>query len=205
MERIDTKKFLDNRTILVKKIGEVVKLGYFPTRGHEKYTFRFVNGGQEQIKDYINCFAHAFFNFSNEELRDLFVENGEVKTELLNEFWDFGIDRNNVDESLERLISGLVRSTGLKAEKCTEVTECGKNQWKVGVYYREPRNGKSSDFHFLRWEEDSFCWSSKNGDESRVDSFYELPYIYRKDYKLIAVYMVTNEYAKNKTSQEKTL
>lgn len=204
METVSTKSFIDNRRILVKKINEVVKLGFLPNRGNEKYFQRFVEQSDEHISDYINCFAHAFFNFSNKEIKDLFVENGEIKTELLNEFWDFSIDKNHAEESLEKLITGLVRNSGLKAEKCTEATECDKNQWKVGVYYRN-KKGKSTDFHFLRWEENEFCWSSKNGDETRVDKFYELPYIYRNDYKLVAVYMVTNEYAKNKTAQEKTL
>ncbi len=201
MQSLSTKTFLNNRTVLVKKIEKIVKLGFLPNRGNERYYQRFVDDKSEHISDYINCFAHAFFNFSNKEIKDLFVENGEIKTELLNEFWDFSIDKNNVDGSLERLITSMVRDSGLKVSKCTEATECENNQWKVGVYYRD-KKGKSTDFHFLKWEDDEFCWSSKNGDETRVDKFYELPYTYRNDYRLVAVYMVTNEYAKNKSNDK---
>lgn len=197
MESLNAKNFCSNRKILVKKIEQVVKLGFLPKRGNEKYYYRFVNERNEYISDYINCFAHAFFNFSNQEIKDLFVENGEIKKELLDEFWYFSIDEHDVEGSLEKLVTGLVRDSGLKASKCKDSTECANNQWKVGVYYREG-TGESSDFHFLKWEDDEYCWSSKNGNETRVDKFYELPYVYRKDYKLIDVYMVTNEFAKDK-------
>lgn len=181
------------RAKLILKIETVVKHGFLPNRGYESYKFKF-EGTKTEFAEEINCFAHAFFNFNNKQLNQLFVEQNKIQSDLLSEFWRFNLKHSNTaEQNLEPLLD-IVRKTGLKVQPCGEKDEVKSNEWKVAVYYDEGAIKNELDFHFLRQEEDG-VWTSKNADESRVEQYYELPYVFRKTYFLVGVYKVTNKYA----------
>lgn len=188
------------REKVILKLQNVYK-HRFLGRGYQKYNLRFEglqNGQKQYYNEKVNCFEHAFFNLSNEKLSEIFVEDGVLDEEALEQFWEFNIKpEKTVNENLEPLLD-FVKKSGLKLEKCDEMAECKDNQWKVAVYYRERQGDVDEDFHFMRSEKEGI-WTSKDGKESRVEQYFELPVVfknYKTTYKLVDVFMVTHELEK---------
>ena len=183
------------KTIL--KLKKVFMLGYCPERKGESYSF--VNPYTDiNYYQQINCFAHACFNLTNQQITSNCFEKNDIDSfkNLIDDYWE-------EDKSIERKLTTFVRKTGLKIEECSDEEDLEENQWRVALYFFTGYFFR--DFHFLLNEKDG-SWSSKYGTEDVLEFFENRPdeFVVEKygdHYQYYGTYKITNPYAgKNKES-----
>jgi len=176
---------------LIKKLNKLFKKGYLPSRHNVSYNGQYTKG--EQIENLTNCFTHACFNITNEDLKRMNItkENAswiQIRTVLYD---DFFLDEEETAKSL----FSYVRETGLEVEEDNDNSILKKNEWRVALYFRYPLfdNG---DYHFLLQERDG-SWTEKVGTSPTVSSLPSLPQKLHgfNGYDLYKTYKITNPYA----------
>ena len=183
---------MEKRVPVIKKIGKIFELGYVPSRGDETYSFKTKNS--ILTGNILNCFAHACFNLTNEQIDELNLYEDEI-------FDLQGYNRSNLSqmkkEDVAQHFAGLIKDAGLIVEPCLEETVLNGNQWKIALYFDEIEFGGSKslrDFHFLIQEEDG-SWSGKAGYTPRVKKFDKLTEKLDYYYSFYECYAITNPFA----------
>lgn len=177
------------KTIL--KLKKFFMLGYCPDRKGESYSFVNPYSKMNYYK-HINCFAHACFNLTNQQITENCLE--QIDTDsfkfLIEDYWE-------TDQSIFNRLASFIKKTGLKIEKCTDDEGLEDNQWRVALYFC---NGYFfRDFHFLLNEKDG-SWSGKYGTEDVLEFFDKRPEEYVSEkfkdvYKYYGSYKITNPFA----------
>ena len=186
------------KTIL--KLKKIFMLGYCPQRSGESYSFVNPYTNINYYKQ-INCFAHACFNLTNNQITSNCFEKIDISSfkNLIDDYWE-------TNESIANKLFDFVKKTGLKIEECSDGEKLEENQWKVALYFCDGPFFR--DFHFLLKEKDG-RWSSKYGNEDVLEFFNERPkeFVVEKyddHYKFYGTYKITNPYAgKNKENLPK--
>lgn len=173
-----------NIEILIKKINVIYKKGYMPAREKENY-------GELYAKS-VNCFGHACFNLSNEDLKKI----DEYMPELREFFRSFNCGIGNYFKEARNRI----KKVGLNIESSSSAEKIAKNQWKI-AYYQMYDEFFGSDVHFIIQGKDG-KWYSKIGSNEEVEVFNRLPKVFNKKYDLMGVYKITNPYVKLEKEQE---
>ena len=175
------------REPIIKRIGEIVRLGYVRERGDEGYG---------DLGGSVNCFVHACFNLTNEQIVSLGLD--EFKYMFVSPFG--GFEDSSVLAAKEEMMD-FVRQTGLEIEDELVPKVLKENQYRVALYFSRGfiENMGGKDFHFLVQEKDG-SWSGKCGSMTHhVDHFDKLeeslPHGPGNRYMLDSVMIVTNPYA----------
>ena len=183
---------MKKRVPIIKRIGKIFELGYVPSRGDETYYFKTQNS--IMTGHIFNCFAHACFNLTNEQIDELNLYEDEI-------FHMQGYNRDILGTLEKKEVAehffGLIKDAGLIVEPCLEETILNNNQWKIALYFDEIEFGKDRrlrDFHFLLQEKDG-TWSGKAGYTPRVKTVETLPEELDFYYKFYECYSITNPYA----------
>ena len=178
------------KTIL--KLRQIFSMGYVPSRGEQSYSF--VNHNDNAtFAQHINCFAHACFNLTNEQIEDgLFdyLDRLSFSSHIHNS------NCNYIEE--EKSFINFVRSSGLEMRPlgADELIShhpqfIADNEWIVAVYYTNARNKK--DIHFFLREKDG-SWSGKLGFRDEITHFAELPIPYYSHNESNDVYYFHKQY-----------
>ena len=178
---------------IIKRISEIFELGYVPCRGDESYFYK--TKKLSKTGDLLNCFGHAVFNFTNEQLDSLNLCNSEIFE--LQGYTGHDLDKKDKQEIADHFC-GIIKDAGLLVTACSADATMKFNQWKVALYFDKfTINNKSyiRDFHFLRQEKDG-TWSGKSGYRPEVKKIDKLPQNYDYYYTLFEVYSITNPHAK---------
>ncbi len=171
-----------NRDGIIKKLNEIFRQGYTPSRGKEEYSVDCIDN--IPIARLANCFVHACFNLKNDHYWDYYITSREAKQ--MKCFYNESDD----DELVQKKLITFVKRTGLLIKPCDQNLVVRENQWKVGLYFSNW--SCLSDYHFLLQEKDG-TWSGKRGLTKLVDRFEELPQqVY--DYELKEIFVITNPY-----------
>lgn len=173
----DTKK----RQAIIKKLNMIYKKGYMPEREKEKYS--------ELHAEVVNCFGHACFNLSNNDLDEFKCYFDELK-DFFRKFEVIGI-QNYFKEAKNR-----IQQVGLKIEQSSLKEPIKKNQWKIAYYVMYDPSISSSDLHFMIQSQDG-KWISKMGKHTELEVFNKLPNVFHRDYELCGIYKITNPYIKS--------
>ncbi len=166
---------------LIKKLNMIYKKGYLPAREKSRYSELHANA--------VNCFGHACFNLSNNDLKKLEPYLDELKLFFRN-FGSRGI-RNYFNEAAER-----INKVGLKIERSSLSEQIQKNQWKI-AYYLMHDEFIGNDVHFMIQGKNG-KWTSKLGSTKTIQVFDKLPETYNDNYSLMGIYKITNPYVKLK-------
>lgn len=173
----------------ILKLKKIFRLGYLPNRGKEQYSF------VSNSANVTNCFEHACFNLTNEQLKD-FNEND------LKNFFALPV-LANVDLSREEMFDAVkkeIAKTGLKVKKTAENLK--ENEWNVAMYF----SNYDIDVHFLLQEKNG-GWSGKFGQSQKTDHYSFLPLKLvgvLTDYKLYKVFTIENPYLSKENKEEMT-
>ena len=170
---------------LIKKINMIYKKGYMPAREKEKYS--------ELHAKSVNCFGHACFNLSNDDLKQMDKYMPELKYFFRN-FNSCGI-RNYFSEAQNR-----IENVGLKIERSSLSEHVQKNQWKI-AYYLMHDEFLGNDVHFMLQDRNG-KWYSKTGSNAEIEVFNTLPKVFNKNYSLMGVYKITNPYIKLENEED---
>ncbi len=179
-------KVAEEKVKTSKKIHALVKNGFLPNRGKEPYS-----GPAIMLA---NCFEHACFNFTNQQL----VENVSDEGSYL-----FGEISPFPTNTFFNQISKVIVDVGLTFKPCEINDILERNEWKVAIYF------SNFDFHFLKQEEDK-SWSGKNGWVGSLELYEDLPnQIFRynapkgdSSYKLFGLYSLKNPNAKEDNEKQ---
>ncbi len=177
---------------VIKSINKVLRLGN-PFRGTQKYIYH--------NHSYVNCFCHACFNFSNDDIENFL---SDCPTKIYGNFF-IGTGEQTIKPTKQHMVD-FIKSTGLKIEKCKKNTILKPNQYKVALFFAVSKHSPHRDFHFLR-QEPNGQWTGKNGFRSNKVEIFEtlpktLPYTGNNPYKLNEVFVITNPY-RTKTEEDK--
>ena len=164
---------------IIKKLNMIYRNGYVPSRDMSKYCHKFTT--------VVNCFGHACFNLTDEEL-EKFSHNKKDLLEFFRHFGSVGI------YNIFREAKNRVREVGLKIEECTVKDKMQKNQWKVACFVQNDEFA-GTDLHFMLQGKDG-KWTSKMGTNPEVEVLDKLPKTFRENYKLAGIYKITNPYVK---------
>ena len=167
------------REALLKKLNTIYKKGYIPSRESSEYNQLYTKT--------INCFAHACFNLSNDDLQKL----NPYKSELHDFFRNFG---SCGVYNYFKVATEKMRQVGLSVQKSSLSESIQKNQWKI-AYYIMNDEFSGTDIHFMIQGQDG-KWTSKVGSTSKIEVYDKLPDYYHNDYSLIGIYKITNPYIK---------
>lgn len=172
---------------LIKKLRNIVSLGHVPNRELENYFY--ITQNNEDVCMCINCFAHACFNLSNEDIEMLGI------TEKHGQFFgNFNGFFTTPDEGLERQIVDFVEKTGLQMRPVLKHDEAlNRNQWKVAMYI-DHMNWFGKDFHFFLQEKDG-SWSHKQGYSSNVQKKETIGEKHQQ-YDYYKTFIITNPFAR---------
>ena len=168
------------KTKATLKIKKIFKKGYLPARNYKPYS--------KHSQEIANCFEHAIFNLTEEDLKHFSITDQE-KFFSIPELKDDTLSREEIFDIIKKNIS----KTGLKIKP---VQEGKKNAWNVAMYFSEDE----IDFHFLRQEEDGF-WTGKFGRKETVEKYRILPLTIQTDllkYSLYKVFSVESPFTKEK-------
>ena len=168
---------------IVKKLNMIYKRGYIPKRESMKYSYYHACA--------VNCFGHACFNLSNNDLKKL----EPYLLELHDYFRDFSSTKHSFIEEAKNRITNV----GLKVEKSSLSETIQKNQWKI-AYYVKNDEFTGRDLHFMIQGKDG-SWLSKIGSNSEIEIFKNLPNEFRDKYYLSGIYKITNPYVKIKDDE----
>ena len=169
---------------MIKKLNMIYKKGYLPARERKRYS--------ELHAKAVNCFGHACFNLSNNDLKKLEPYLDELK-DFFRNFDGCGL-RNYLNEAETR-----IKKVGLKIESSSIDEHMQKNQWKI-AYYIMNNASLGNDIHFMIQGKNG-KWTSKAGSLPNIQVFDKLPKIYNDDYSLVGIYKITNPYAKLKEEE----
>lgn len=189
------------KRLTILKLNTLVSLGHLPARGNERYDIVHPKYNEKNgylvncYGDLINCFAHACFNLSNNQIREL-----DINTVDMVNFSQFVPHRNASDLEIEKNLTSFVNSTGLRMRSCNPQGIMKSNEWKVSLYLCKQPDIR--DFHFFLQEKDG-SWSSKygyNADQlSTLDTLperYVAP-IFHDEYYYYKTYAIENPYVKD--------
>ncbi len=184
-----------NNEKTISKLHEVFKAGYRPSRLKQSYRTWIKIGDHDEIHpiEVLNCLAHAFFNPTNEVLRDYkFTKSDDV--------FSFCNPTIGPDKTFSEILH-FVKDVGLKAE------ECGRNKtvnqfesWKVDAYFK---CYPFADYHFML-QESKGIYSHKGGYVGDVQILCETPNEYF-GYDYFATYLITNVHANENNPYNKPL
>lgn len=190
------------KKITILKLNKIVSLGYLPARGGERYdimhpVYNEKNGYLVNCYgDLINCFAHACFNLSNRQIRDLNIDT----LDMVN-FSQFVPSYNASNQEIENNLTSFVRATGLKMNACNPEGLMKANEWKVALYLCKAPDLR--DFHFFLQEKDG-TWSSKYGYNAselstlpELTDHYTAP-IFHDTYDYYKTFAIENPFAREK-------
>ena len=174
---------------LCDRIKNIYENGYVASRNTNESYSKMIDG-YAYACDFVNCYGHAVFNFTNKLLGNV------VSFKLFSYFPGITHDSNSKAE--ERLMA-LPEQVGLKVTPWSVERSIEPNEWLVALYF--DRN-QSKDFHFLLQEAPN-VWSSKLGYTGYVELICnsKLPEIYcsgfdkNNPYDLYGVYKITNKKA----------
>ena len=192
-EILKRKEIMYKNFPVVKKINQILKLGYVPARKNQSYMA--VTREGYVVSDIANCLEHSFFNLTNQHFYAYNITYSETDI-----FFSFlNPDFTNPRVQMIEEVLAFVKSTGLKIRPCKEDKKLGANQWKVGAYFAErPVNMPQlqCDIHFVLQEQDG-TWSSKFGQFEDIKIYKNLPKKINtefREYELVNTYQVTNPY-----------
>ena len=172
----------------ILKLQQIFKLGYVPSRGGQSYRIA-ENGIIKNYASIPNCFAHACFNLTNEQL----ARFNEADFRAFRGFVQSVFHMNNY---IAKDLFDFVKECGLKVQRSNGKLPKYSNEWKVALYFGTERFKK--DYHFLLLEKDG-TWSSKIGCESEIKYFdfppKELMCNYEYPYQLYGIFKITNPFA----------
>lgn len=193
------------QTIL--KLNKIFKKGYLPSRKDALYK-AYHKTDNNELKWYANCFIHACFNLSNEQLQNFNLKEME-------DLFDH-IDYKKVSNSdkIKESLFSVIKKAGLKVEKTSKNHKCNNNQWIVAYYLAIKdynlgiKNKLYDDYHFILKEKDG-KWSEKVGVTSTVNVYNEPPQKLQRPnsqniYFLQGYYLITNPYAKKARQKGET-
>ena len=189
----------ENEEGTILKLNKIFKLHhYVPARGSQSYSEKH-NGGF-CFSNIVNCFAHACFNLTNDQLNDFSTLECQCY---------FGHKIDYLEQPTKEIKANLfyfIKDTGLTVRRTFKSAKLKENQWLVALYFGIYLfDGKNQDFHFLLKEKDG-TWSGKIGTTQKVE-YYKIP---PKDfvstcnykYKLDGFYVITNPYLENTKEEE---
>jgi len=169
----------------ILKLQKLVKMGYCPARLNQDYRECF----QFKIP---NCFAHACFNLTNEQIATLSPADYKAFRGFIQSIF-------HANKYIAKDLIEFVKQCGLKVKKSNTSLPKHDNEWKVALYFGSERFKK--DFHFLLLEKDG-RWSGKHGESYKVSYYDEAPkfleYNYEYPLELYGIYKITNPYAPKK-------
>ncbi len=186
---------MKERRSLIKDISTIFALGYVPSRGDESYLYK--TKSHTTTASLCNCFGHACFNLTNQQLDDLNIYDSDIIA--LQGYCGADLSIKTKSEITKHLFK-IVKDAGLIVKPCTKESILKNNQWKVALYFDELSIYNKTylrDFHFLKQEKDG-SWSSKIGYRPEVKKVETLPKQYDYYYSLYGVYSITNPNAKEK-------
>lgn len=178
---------------LIKDLKNIFKQGYIPSR--ERQSYRYLTKSNDYAYSLINCFAHSFFNLTNEQIDQIKLSSAKAFN-----FGDWNVLKSLSDQEKEKVLKKklkFINDIGLNVEKGGEYDEIKSNQWKIAYYF----DMNLGDLHFMLQERDG-SWSSKKGKENIIERSSDLPYVYDNRYILKGVLIVTNPNAKTQESEE---
>lgn len=135
----------DNR--IISRLKSVIKDGHLPCRFTEKYT--------QLTAERVNCFAHACFNLSNEQIR-LCLKQSDA------DFFKLSGRKIGKEADAEDILMNIICSSGLNVEKTkVKINDCvlKNNQWIVTLFFTKyfgTHPHLMRDFHFLLQEKTNF-------------------------------------------------
>lgn len=173
-----------NRERTAKKLKEIFKMGYLPSRRSESYYVKLPNGYCTARLG--NCLEHACFNLKNEQF---YKYNFDF--EDMHAFQEF-MDPNKNLKEITHDIFNFVESCGLEVRQAKSILK-QKNEWKVALYFRTC-SMFGDDYHFLL-QEKSGVWTGKMGNGENLQRYFTLRKSIR-DYDLYGVYTIKNPNAK---------
>lgn len=180
----------------IKKLYKVFKDGYRPSRLKQTYCMWIKTNNREGFNpiDICNCVAHAFFNPTNEILKNYgFDSQDDI-------FGTFGANQGSAAVFSE--ILHFVKDVGLKVEECARDTTISNfKSWKVDAYFRYIST--NPDYHFML-QESRGIYSHKWGFSGDVSVLCEAPEHYR-NYDYCATYLITNIHADENNAYNKPL
>ncbi len=173
------------KTIL--KLRKIFQEGYLPSRYDDEYIF--VAYLDKDLAEITNCFEHACFNLTNDQLENFDKDDFE-------NFFSMPKLQNpdlSKSETFKTIIK-QIKETGLKVGEMKENPK--KNEWNVAMYFSDD----DIDVHFLIQEQDGH-WTGKVGKSPKVDNFSILPLNVSgvfSDYTLFKVFSIENPYCASK-------
>ena len=185
-------KVMNNKEMILKNLNEIFRKGYVPARGSESYRVHLSNG--ERASEMVNCLEHACFNLTNEQLDKCCLNKNDSN-------FCCDTEPSYVNEEYENSLLGLIKSVGLKVNRCKENAVLKENQWKVALYFED--SDVFRDFHFMLQEKNNM-WSSKQGVLDNVELYDEPPLVFKKYYVKYGTYKITNPYIQSGKKDNKT-
>jgi hypothetical protein len=194
------KNEFDKREIVISKLKKIITSGHTPSRSHNTYGI---------IPSFSsNCFIHACFNLTDEQLQSF---NGNEMFEIMKHI---NGSKPSTDKEIKNNLFSVVKATGLNIESTEKDYSCNNNQWVVAFYLGarkyslEPgKRPVYEDYHFML-KEKSGEWSEKQGTSTEINIIDNPPISYKSNenvYLLQGFYLITNPYAeliKNKNINE---
>lgn len=171
----------------LEKLYMVFKDGYRPSRLLQSYYDVTVDQYFDRSR-ITNCLAHAFFNLTNEILRDYGFTDDDKET-----FRDWQGDAEKIFLDIEHFVSDV----GLKIEKCPQKTILkDPKSWLVHAYYRPEDDIWHKDFHFILDESPAGksvpFYTHRLGFRNEVMAYQGVPEKTFFNYTYQATYTVTN-------------
>lgn len=190
------------KRVTILKLNKIVSLGHLPARGNERYDIMHPIYNEKNgylvncYGDLINCFAHACFNLSNEQI----LRNNIDTLDMIN-FSQFVSNRDATDREIEENLSSFVNATGLRMRTCNPEGLMKSNEWKVALYLCKQPDLR--DFHFFLQERDG-SWSSKYGYNAselsslpQLEDTYVAP-IFHDKYHYYKTFAIENPFVREK-------
>jgi len=174
----------------INKLNKIVKSGHIPSHSSKEYTPRttFVS----------NCFIHACFNLSDEQLYH-FDEN--EASEIMKHI---NYAKCSTGEEIKDSLFSIIKKSGLNIDRVGKNHICKDNQWVVAFYLSATKYSLQQgvrriydDYHFMLKEKDG-TWSEKKGDSPEINIMDKPPITipnFHSQYVLQGYYLITNPYA----------
>ena len=175
----------------ILKLKDIILSGHVPARELEEYTY--TTSYNQKVSKMVNCFGHAVFNLTNEELEKIYFT--EKEGHIFGDIWcDTFIPTEFVENQLLKIIkkTGLTIATLPPVIKPNEKLRLKNNQWRVTLYI-DCSDKLGKDFHFFL-QEKNHSWTAKQGYSDKIEHFEKLPKQYN-DYDYYKSYIITNPYA----------
>lgn len=187
---------MENEEQTLSKLYKVFKDGYRPSRLKQSYcrTIKMNDGSIIKPLKILNCVAHAFFNPTNQVLRDYGFSHEDA---VFGNFNPFKGPFSTFSEILH-----FVKDAGLKVEECSRKKQINQfGSWKVDAYFRMLFT--NPDYHFML-QESRGIYSHKQGFDGDVAILCSAPKEYN-NYQYCTSFLITNIHADENNKYNKPL